>query len=291
MPVKPGAPTRPQRPPHRGQPTPSRPKPRLRQVDEASLGRGRLHPRRRRPRGRVAGRLPVPRAPRRRFHRRLRALPVGALRLRRGPHLVGRRRLAAQHRAPSPLPATCRPTSTCRRSPSRSGPSPCRSSPPRAAAATAAKCSSGRRPRSVQYRPAAATIGVQPGSGGHCPPSASPGTAVIPDNQPQSRKRLKLLQDGPLPRAEPGTYRQVYPPGIPVPTTFSDDFQESDLTIGNGSIIHETSLRMNEIRLRVWHDQGIHERRPECTMGCLIEWYISRCNCRDEKLAVRSVHE
>ena len=105
------------------------------------------------------------------------------------------------------------------------------------------------------------------------------------------RKRLELLQDGPLPWAEPGIYGQVYPPGIPVPATFSDDLQESDLTIGNRTIVHETSLRMKEIRLRVRHVQGTHERRPECTVGSIIEWYISRCNCREERLAVRSVHD
>jgi len=73
---------------------------------------------------------------------------------------------------------------------------------------------------------------VRSSGGSHLPPAADTGSAVVPDNQPQSVERLKFLQDGSLARAISGVNRQVYPPGVPVPATLGDDRQEFDLTIG-----------------------------------------------------------
>src|ERR1700759_5884609 len=44
-------------------------------------------------------------------------------------------------------------------------------------------------------------LDVRPGVGGHAPPAADAGSAVISDNQPQSLKRFKFLQDSAVTRA------------------------------------------------------------------------------------------
>ena len=84
-------------------------------------------------------------------------------------------------------------------------------------------------------------LNVRPSSGSHLPPSANARAAVISDNQPQSLKRLKFLQDGPLAWAISRINRQVYPPSVPVPTPLGDDRQEFDLTIGKRSVTHGAS--------------------------------------------------
>jgi histidinol-phosphatase len=84
-------------------------------------------------------------------------------------------------------------------------------------------------------------LNVRPSSGSHFPPSANARAAVISDNQPQSLKRLKFLQDGPLAWAISRINRQVYPPSVPVPAPLGDDRQEFDLTIGKRSVTHGAS--------------------------------------------------
>jgi hypothetical protein len=84
-------------------------------------------------------------------------------------------------------------------------------------------------------------LDVRPGVGGHTPPAADAGSAVISDNQPQSLERFKFLQDGTVTRAVSSVSRQVYAPSIPVPAPFGDDRQQSDLTIGKRSVTHGAS--------------------------------------------------
>lgn len=50
-------------------------------------------------------------------------------------------------------------------------------------------------------------LDVRSSGGGHLPPAADTGSAVVSDNQPQSLERLKFLQDGPLARAVSGRGR------------------------------------------------------------------------------------
>lgn len=59
-------------------------------------------------------------------------------------------------------------------------------------------------------------LDVRPGGGGHLPPAAIAGPAVVPNDQPESLERLKFPQDGSLTRAVSGINRQVDPLGIAV---------------------------------------------------------------------------
>lgn len=84
-------------------------------------------------------------------------------------------------------------------------------------------------------------LDVRPGVGGHTPPAADAGSAVISDNQPQSLEGFKFLQDGTVTRPVSSVSRQVYAPSIPVPAPFGDDRQQFDLTIGKRSVTHGAS--------------------------------------------------